>query len=301
MIKLLHIENTSVCNASCPMCTRNVNGKELSSNFTIGSLEFDKFKSVVLPHIETLEKIMFCGTLGDPCADNNLLDKIKWIKEIKPECVVGLNTNGSIQNKNWWAQIAQLLSGIYDYVVFSIDGLEDTNHIYRVGVRWNKVMENAKAYIDAGGIAHWDMLVFDHNKHQIQECMMMASDLGFSWFRTKETDRWNEYKFDNLLPAEDYEQIDYSNIEEVICERDREESLYIDYTGQSWPCCYMASINYGEIDRSKNKDMLTYSPDILMAEYQNRLKDKRPFYVCKRSCGTAVNKRSQWKTEVQIK
>jgi hypothetical protein len=44
--------------------------------------------------------------------------------------------------------------------------LEDTNHLYRENVEWKKIMENARAFISAGGTAHWDMLIFDHNKHQ---------------------------------------------------------------------------------------------------------------------------------------
>ena len=52
-------------------------------------------------------------------------------------------------------------------VIFSLDGLEDTNHIYRVGVQFKKVMENTQAFINAGASAHWDMLVFKHNKHHV--------------------------------------------------------------------------------------------------------------------------------------
>ena len=92
---------------------------------------------------------------------------------------------------------------MYDYDVFSIDGLEDTNHIYRVGVQFKKIMENAKAYIDTGASAHWDMLVFDHNKHQVDECRQLADTMGFTWFRSKETDRWDQYQFDHIKSAKE--------------------------------------------------------------------------------------------------
>ncbi len=299
-IEIIHIENTSVCNASCPMCARNINGGELSTRFSPNSMSFEIFQNAVLPHVKSLQKIMFCGNLGDPCADNNLLEKINWIKEYKPECIIGINTNGSIQNKNWWAQAAQLLTGIYDYVVFSIDGLEDTNHIYRVGVRWNKVMENAKAYIDAGGSAHWDMLIFEHNKHQIEECQKLAKSMGFSWFRSKESARWSDYKFDHIKPVNEYQEINYASNTDVNCERDRENSLYIDYTGQYWPCCYIASSHYNSIGRDKHSDIHAYGADELMTEYKNRLLQDKPFAVCNICCGNKTNKRSQWKTELQL-
>ena len=56
-----------------------------------------------------------------------------------------------------------------DKVIFAIDGLEDTNHLYRVNTNFNKIMENAKAFINAGGIARWDFIAFAHNEHQIEE------------------------------------------------------------------------------------------------------------------------------------
>ena len=39
---------------------------------------------------------------------------------------------------------------------FSIDGLADTNPTYRVNANWDKVIENVKTFIKAGGPARWD-------------------------------------------------------------------------------------------------------------------------------------------------
>ena len=50
-------------------------------------------------------------------------------------------------------------------------------------------MNNARAFIEAGGRAHWDMLVFDYNQHQIDQCRTLASDMGFKFFRTKASSR----------------------------------------------------------------------------------------------------------------
>ena len=38
-----------------------------------------------------------------------------------------------------------------------------------------------------------------------------------------------------------------------------------------------------------------------MEGYQTKLDNNNPFYVCKRSCGKTVNKRSQWKQEIQLR
>jgi len=297
MVKILHFEPTSKCNAACPMCARNTNGE--GCIVSLADLDIYDFKLHVTKNIKTLEKIFFCGTVGDPCADIKLLDKIKWVKEIRPDTVIGINTNGSIRNPKWWRECANLLTGVYDYVVFSIDGLEDTNHIYRVGVQFKKIVENAKAYIDAGASAHWDMLVFDHNKHQVEECKQLANDMGFTWFRSKETDRWDIFQFDHIKPVNNYNYIDYDNITSIQCERNNEKSTYVDYKGQEFPCCHIAEVYY--TNKERNKDILQHLPEQLMNEYQVRLDNNNPFYVCKRSCGKTLNKRSQWKQEIQLK
>jgi len=300
MIRELHIENTSLCNAACAMCARNVCGEGVTDTFKPSNMSFETFQTRVLVHIHNLEKVMFCGNLGDPCADNGLLQKIRWLKSIRPNCVVGINTNGSIQNAQWFSKLAQYLTGVYDYVVFSIDGLEDTNHIYRTGVRWNKVMANAQAYITAGGSAHWDMLVFDHNKHQVDACKQLADNMGFTWFRSKETDRWDQFEFETLQPTQPYEKINYNELD-VDCERNRDCSQFVDHTGQQWPCCHMAEMYYSVNNTQQHSDMRAHSPNALTLEYQRRLDASNPFYVCKRSCGRDVNKRSQWKTEYQLR
>ena len=298
-IQMLHIEATSICNAACPMCARNVNGEKLNPNIAAQNLTLEWFKhNLTTEIIKPLDKILFCGNLGDPSANNELLDIISYIKKQYYGTVIGINTNGSIQNKKWWEELATLLTGPLDYVVFSIDGLEDTNHLYRWNVLWPKVMENCQAYINAGGAAHWDMLVFEHNKHQVAECEQLARKLKFSWFRTKETDRWDTYNLDTLNPAEKYVPVNYTKAVPD-CERNREKSAYIDYKGRLWPCCHIAEAYYNQIGYELHKDILAYTNTELITEYQKRL-DSQPFYVCKRSCGTSTGKRSQWKQEIQL-
>ena len=297
MTKIIHFEPTSKCNAACPMCARNTEGK--GCIVLLADLSLDDYKKHVTKHLEHLEKVFFCGTVGDPCADINLLKKITWIKKIKPNIVVGINTNGSIRNPKWWTECAGLLSGVYDYVVFSIDGLADTNHIYRVGVQFKKVMENAQAYINARASAHWDMLVFDHNKHQVEQCKQLAKDMGFTWFRSKETDRWDQYQFEHLKPANNPIGVDYHSIDNVQCERNIEQSTYVDHKGQEFPCCHIAEVYHTK--KEHNNDILQHTPKELMTEYQIKLDRNNPFYVCKRSCGETVSKRSQWKQEIQLR
>ena len=76
------------------------------------------------------------------------------------------------------------------WVHFGIDGLEDTNHLYRVNVKWKKVMENVKAFVENGGNAIWDYIVFRHNEHQVEQAREFSNKIGFKKFLVKKTGRF---------------------------------------------------------------------------------------------------------------
>ena len=59
--------------------------------------------------------------------------------------------------------------GVNGRVDFNIDGLQDTNHVYRKNTNFEKIIDNASAYIRMGGIAEWNYIVFKHNQHQIDK------------------------------------------------------------------------------------------------------------------------------------
>jgi hypothetical protein len=58
---------------------------------------------------------------------------------------------------------------------------------------------------------------------------------------------------------------------------------------------------YSQTQEHDHTDIKEFTPKELMTEYQTRLVNNSPFYVCKRSCGKIVNKRSQWKQEIQLR
>jgi sulfatase maturation enzyme AslB (radical SAM superfamily) len=99
-----------------------------------------------------------------------------------------MNTNGSARQEDWWIELASVLGK--GYVIFSIDGLEDTNHLYRKGTNFERIIKNAKAFIDAGGRAVWEYIVFAHNEHQVEEARNLADELGFEKFQVKKSARF---------------------------------------------------------------------------------------------------------------
>ena len=299
-VKEIHIEPTSLCNAECPMCARNVYGKMVNPYIRLKSLPLQWFEKNITPkQIKKLNKVFFCGNVGDPASAPELLDIIAYFKSHNSNLVVGLNSNGGLKTTEWWRKLGHLLDGALDYCVFSIDGLDDTNHIYRRNVQWQKVVENTTAFISTGASAHWDMLVFEHNKHQVQEAKEQADQMGFKWFRSKETDRWDTYtKNLGLMPAEDYQPPSYGR--NVTCEKDRDSSVFLDYTGKYWPCCHMAEAYLNKVGLELHSDIRDYDNKELFREYKARLVTETPFYICRRACGSK-GKKSQWKSETQLR
>lgn len=299
-IKEIHIEPTSLCNAECPQCARNINGSGLNPNIQLNSLTINYFTNFFnRDNIANVKKIFFCGNVGDPCATPDLLEICRYLKSIKPDLVLGVNTNGSLKTEDWFRELGKIFQGPLDYVVFSIDGLEDTNHIYRRNTNWSKIMRNARAYIGTGASAHWDMLVFDHNKHQVDSAQRLAREIGFTWFRSKITDRWDSYPAtSDLRPSEPYVAKDYTDME-IVCEKNRDRSIFIDYLGEIWPCCHMAEAYLSTVGSDKHEDIKQYSNKELMTKYHGKL-ITNPFYVCRRSCSVDAGKKSQWKHEIQL-
>lgn len=190
-IKTIHLEITERCNASCPQCSRNINGGELNPNLNDRELSLEDIKKIFpVTFIQQLNHIYMCGNYGDPMVAKDTLESLRYFRENNKKLLLSMNTNGSARTKDWWIDLAKIL-GNNGYVIFSIDGLEDTNHIYRRNTVWSKIVENAKAFIDAGGKAHWEYIVFGHNEHQVELAEQLAIELGFSKFQIKKTARFN--------------------------------------------------------------------------------------------------------------
>jgi hypothetical protein len=284
-VKIVHLEPTTNCNAACPQCLRT------RTEFEPNELSLEDVKLLFTPDVlMQLEKIYMCGNYGDPASARQTLEMYEYFISVNTNLTLGMNTNGGIRFPDWWTRLAKVMNKPNDYVVFSIDGLEDTNHLYRRNVRWSKVMDNAKAFIDAGGSAHWDMLVFEHNKHQVDEAHKLAKDMGFNWFRAKVSRRFNRFPVDGI--SQPIEFNDTKVLEgHIECSAMKENSIFVDASGKVFPCCWQVEGNY--------------QPNIVQWFYDlSENWNNKPDSVCKKSClknTTGTTFTNQWYREVEIK
>lgn len=190
-IRIVHLELTHRCNAACPMCARNIHGGAINPDMPLSELTLADIKAILLPHfIGRLKRIYACGNYGDPIVARECIEVFRYLRDHGPQLNLCLHTNGSARRPQWWRQLAAIMQQGPHYLRFGIDGLEDTNHLYRRGTDWKTIMRSATAFIDAGGHAEWDFLVFKHNEHQVEAARKLAQEMGFKEFFVRKTGRF---------------------------------------------------------------------------------------------------------------
>ena len=276
-ITWLHVEPTTKCNAHCPACARNNNGYGLFKDLVLESLTPERFLEV-LNQLPNLRTVQMCGTFGDPVAS-------EYIRELVDICVerqlaIRIHTNGSLKTVSWWAELADKLKVIDHAIIFGIDGLSGIHEIHRQGTNFNKILENAKSFIDGGGAAELQFLLFEHNKHQVKDCLRLSQTIGFKKFYTRNSIRIPS-PARNYLTGEPYEILRVEEFKTREHMTDSEKtvdiadcmhlnipSVYLTARGLLTPCCYIKNTSYDDanIDIPKN-----------------------PSEYCRITCGTTKN------------
>lgn len=306
-ITSINAELTNYCNAACPMCARYFIDGELIKdkvNSMHTSLDFIKDK-IGIKIIKQLNRFTSCGNFGDGAMNPECVEIYSWVRQVNSRAVLILHSNGGARNKEFWQDLAKLDV----WVTFAIDGLEDTNHMYRRNVKWNKLMENVESYLEAGGRATWEMLIFKHNEHQVDKCRELSQQLGFKNFNSKQSARWSDFDSDGvwrdldtiksgeyvlekstMLKAPDIGeggnsqkvQIDKDNVnrKKIKCyahqvDKDFVE-IYLAVNGDVSPCCWLGDLKMHEsknIIKDYTKVNLHHSTleEILDSEYFHEL------------------------------
>jgi MoaA/NifB/PqqE/SkfB family radical SAM enzyme len=236
---------------------------------------YQEFKKIFSDQLlAQLQEVYFCGTYGDPMTNKHIVSMCRFLKEGNSKIKVGIHTNGGIGNVKEYQELAKIV----DFIAFGIDGLVDTNHIYRRNVSWNKTMQNALEFIQSGGYAIWDYIVFEHNQHQVEDARLLSQNLKFKEFNVKKTSRFlrRNHVFDNMLDVYDsnknieytislpsnkkYLNTGYKHLIEIIsaqtvneyakntlinCNAFRINEIYIGVDGFVFPCGWLHDRLYG--------------------------------------------------------
>jgi len=286
-IKTVHLEISTLCNARCPMCLRNVSGGKTNPQLPLTDLRIDQIQAIFLPDfVRQLKRIYLCGNYGDPMMGRDTLKAFRYFRETNPAIRLEMFTNGSARAPEWWRELAELRVETH----FGIDGLGEVNAVYRRNTDFATIERNAAAFIAAGGQAHWDYIVFRHNERLIDETRAFSERMGFKSFRTKKTGRFfsnqkgqfkdkqavldedgnTEYfletptnpdflnpslKRESML-AEKFGSFDaYLDRTPVQCKVSAEKSLYISAEGLVFPCCWTGIQLYPWYQKEKSSQV----------------------------------------------
>ena len=272
-ITVLDLDVTAVCNARCVDCAR--------WQSTAESGELEVYHNYMDPHRNThyawpllsehitvlpnISKIIVCGNAGDPMAHPHIADIMTWLHHRWPTATLHLDTNGSLGRADTW----QALSGLPMDVRFAVDGLADTNHIYRRGVKWSRVVNNIEQWHSLGGDGTLKTIDFLWNHSDRPKIKAWAEDLGWQWQLDERwhpgLDHWiyQHYIKDKKIrdwhkavpqtPPDIQHHLDtvidgWHQSGQGITPRCKEggDWIYINHDHTVWPCCYWANVRYSE-------------------------------------------------------
>ena len=169
------------------MCDRNMNGGADNPGYKCRT-KFRRCKTHQIEFIPQLN-VMICAVIEIPIVAKDTLEIFQYFTEHNANMWLSMNTNAGAKDIYWWAKLAEVI-GRRGAVIFSVDGLRDTNHLYRQNVVWDNVERNMQAFIDDGGRARWDFLIFQHNEHQVEEAEALANQWGCEKFIKKKSGRF---------------------------------------------------------------------------------------------------------------
>jgi hypothetical protein len=229
------IEVTSNCQAKCPGCIRHKvfnPDTELVSNPPKNlNLPVDVHKRFIDELVGKVQYLTYDGSFGDspfhpqfnelieysartlkgdiePFGDENLGNlspKFKGLNDLT------ISTNGSYKTPEFWKNLGEILHEHLPgrhHVMFDLDGTDnETQNMYRVATNYDKIIENAEAFISGGGIAVWKMIPFDFNDELEEKAMALAKHHGFQKFQRNRIQRI-ETKAVQIALAEKLNELD---------------------------------------------------------------------------------------------
>jgi MoaA/NifB/PqqE/SkfB family radical SAM enzyme len=246
----LELELSSKCNAACPQCPREDSSikqilEKETSEITLQNIK-DWFP---LEFLANLNLISFKGTFSEPVIARDFFPIVEYLVA-NTNAYIEIHTNGSLRKTEFWADLGKLLNN-RGSIMFGIDGLEDTHSIYRVNTNYNNIINNAKEFINNGGEAKWQFIIFKHNEHQVESAKQIATDLGFSNFLLISSPRFEsstsfdinkkgdviERSNNYISPTWAESKNNFRKTKTVNCVSDNIGWLLVDWSGEVFPCC----------------------------------------------------------------
>lgn len=319
-IDTVEFDLNTVCNSYCPPCHRyTVQNGELFHNpyVKLGvNLELDVIERVFTNSRITDDVCVdLVGLVGEPIAHPQFMEIIDIIYKHRPKATINLHTNGGLRTEKMFYDLGKKFNK-HSWIKFSLDGLEDTNGIYRIGVDYNKVVANMRAFIDGGGRAIWKFVTFKWNEHQVEQAKALADEYGCERFQQD----WdvNDQDIDTFMAAANNKinkkvASKVADFIEVPQNRSRKiedrcfsyKKIYVNAHGYVIPCCMFngsftyesmreQTLNFIKENRAEYWNSLYHNDleTIMSDTWWQKLKDSfddNPCDICISQCGSKLD------------
>jgi len=319
-IDTVEFDLNTVCNSYCPPCHRyTVQDGELFHNpyVKLGvNLELDVIERVFENSRITQDCFVdLVGLVGEPIAHPKFMEIVDIIYKHRPNAAINLHTNGGLRTEKMFYDLGKKFNK-HSWIKFSLDGLEDTNGIYRIGVDYNKVVANMRAFIDGGGRAIWKFVTFKWNEHQVKQAEALSKEYGCYKFQQD----WdvNDQDIDIFMAAAQKKinkktASKVADFIEVPDNRSRKikdrcfsyKKIYVNAHGYVIPCCMFngsftyesmreQTLNFIKEDRGEYWNSLYHNDleSIMSDTWWQKLKDSfesGPCDICVSQCGVKLD------------
>ena len=99
-VREVHLELTTNCNASCPLCPRNFFGYPYNAGYPDSELSLENIQTIFQPKfIAQLSVIRLNGNLGDFMLARDNLQIVEYFRTHNPTARIDISTNGSAWNQ----------------------------------------------------------------------------------------------------------------------------------------------------------------------------------------------------------
>lgn len=195
----IHLEPSSRCTLACLECPRTTNAGE----YEVGDCDIENTAAACVG----FKTVLMCGNHGDPIYHLRFFELIASIRDANPTAELVIITNGAFRSIRWWEKLATLLTKD-DAVVFSIDGMPNNNHLYRVNSKWNSIESGIRTLRKHNAQVKmiWKWILFNYNQSQILSGINLANDLGFDGFTVVYSARYGLH--DWLIPDKSSDDIE---------------------------------------------------------------------------------------------
>ena len=310
-MKTLQIETTSRCTLKCPACSRTWWNQTLKKGIPISDIDIEMlYKFLDCEKGREIKMLDLRGDWGDCIYYPKLFD---FIDKFRKEKNFTICTNGAWQTEKFWNRLSAILvEG--DVVEFSIDGLEDTNHLYRRNSDWKSLMLALRIIKNSKARMVWKTRVFKFNQNILPEMKKTAEDLGAE-FSHEITHRFGD---ESLRPTENFVDEDWTykpdrTVNKIVprCKRiDEYNYPSVSYYNMFFPCgwfCAPQVLYKSELWKNREKWMIKDTTldemwENVVLPWAKNIEDNpaKASILCQTKCNASLQDRNTAVTKLEM-